>query len=213
MTLLQSLNLIHALLEGDTDTPLSGEDYELRKLMVNDAIDEWADQTNVRWKELFATDTGNTGDGTTLRFSLPSDFDKLNGYVVLVDPVSSARTLITPVSVASSTRQTTGSNVCWEEAGELVFNQAPANGVEIHVPYYRNPLPVTSNSSRLPMSKPRYVVHYVVARLVEQSGDYTRYNTNMQKAEDLMEQMKTQNDSLGEGVPDTIPSLSAGFGV
>lgn len=212
MTLKEALDRIHALLEGDTDTPLTGEDYDLRRMMVNDAIEEWAHQGDVMWQELFATSTQAT-NGTSTAFSLPNDFSRLNGNVVLVDNATGARQSIQMVQVSRSTEHIGHGMVCWIEGDSLVFSTPPKAGGQLAIPYYRDPAMLTGNAQRLPMSKPRYVVHYVVARLVEQSGDFTRFNTNMQKAEEIMQQMKVQNDSLGEGVPDTVQSLSVGFGV
>lgn len=214
MTLIQALDRIHALLEGDTQTPTAGDDYDLRVSLINDAVEEWAEQSDVHWRELYETDTSNTGDGTTTSFPLPADFMSLNGNIILYDVVHDAFTPITPTSVARSSAYVSNGNMtCWIQGSNLVFNVAPDDDTQIHINYYKRPEPLTDDSDVLPMSRPRYAIHYVVSRLVEQSGDFTRYNTNMQKAEELMSQMKIDNETLGEGVPNQIQSLSAGFGI
>ena len=213
MTLIQALNRLHALLEGDTNTPTTGDDYNLRIAMLNDAQEEWAGQTDTRWRELFTTDTTQTGDGTTKRFDLPTDFKALNGSVVLYDSVHDAYTQIGTIGVGLSPYYDTHDALtAWIEGSELVFNTAPEDDAVIHIPYYRQPDALENDSDVLPMSDPRYAIYYALARLVEQSGDFTRYNTNMQKAEDLLLQMKVNNETLGEGVANPVPTLGAGFG-
>ena len=214
MTLLQALDRLHSLLEGDTETPLTGDDYELRVALLNDAVEEWAQQSDVKWQELYAIDTTHTANGVLTSFALPEDFDSMNGAISLYDTVHDAFTPIGTTSVARSGQYTDrGDLTAWITGGNLVFNVAPLSGAVIHIPYYRKATPLTDNADVLPMSKPRYAIYYALARLVEQSGDFTRYNTNMQKAEEILSQMKIDNQNLGEGVPNQVYSLTPGFGV
>lgn len=211
MTVLEALTRLHALLEGDTQVPTSGDDYSLRLEFLNDATEEWGNQSDTRWRELYTTDESNTGDGSTTRFSLPDDFHSFNGDVYFSGTDGTDTSQI--VTTARGRRQPDkGRNFCWIEGDELVFSAAPGDGVTISLPYYATPTKLTTNSQRLPMSNPRYAIYYALARLIENSGDLTRYNTNMQKAEDLLLQMKINNDSLGEGVPNQVQFVSPGFG-
>ena len=214
MTLLAALNRLHTLFEGDTNTPLTGDDYDVRVALINDAQEEWASQADVKWQELYTVDTSNEGDGTTRAFDLPADFGHLSGPIALYDTVHDAFTPIASVPIGQASGYASHSDLaCWVADGQLVFNVAPEDGATVYIYYYKTPTALTTNADVLPMSQPRYAIYYALARLTEQSGDFTRYNTNMQKAEDLLASMKIDNESLGEGVPNTIKTTTAGFGV
>lgn len=205
---------LHILLEGDTDYPTSGEDFNLRLELFNDAVEEWKDQTDTRWRELYATDTSHTGDGSTTSFALPSDFVELNGAIVLYDTTNDIHTPIAVIPVSRASEYTDSTDlVAWIQESNLVFNVAPDDGAQIQINYYQEPAALTQGSDVLPMSKPRFVIYWALAQLAEQSADGARFNTNMQKATDLLNQMKVDNDSTGEGVPNQIQSVSEGFGV
>lgn len=218
MTLTEAQTMIHYFLEGDTEVPSSSDDdWTIRTQMINDAIDEWGQKSEVQWRELYTISTSDLeGDGSTKAFTLPTNFNHLTGNVLLYDTDSENYTSVPQISPEEAHLYLGNVNdkKCYISGTRtLTFTIAPGDGVEIHVPYYKNPTHVSSGADVLPMSKPRFCVYWVTAMIGKQSDDYARYNADMARADEMMTAMMADNETLGSRQQNIIPDNYGGFGV
>ena len=213
MTISEAQNRIQALLEGDTDAPEEGsEDWDTRLALINDAIEEWGSQADVKWQELYSVDTSKTGNGVLTSFDLPDDFDHSVGNVALLDDGKYTQVNTIPSSEAHLLLGNVSDQRAYIQGNQLVFTIAPGDGVTINIPYYRKPTELTDADDVIPMSKPRFVVYWTTAYIGQQSDDYARFNADMAKADDLMQQMKIDNESRGVGQANAVRDNYPGWG-
>jgi len=214
MTITQAQDRIQALLEGDTSTPVEGdEDWDARLALINDAIEEWAGLADVKWQELYTTNSSNTGDGTTTSFALPANFDHFTGNVVLSSTDGYTQVPQIPVSKAHTMLGNITDQRCYLQGSNLVFTIAPDSGTTIIIPYYKKATALTAAADVIPMSKPRFVVYWATAFIGQQSDDYARFNADMQRADNLLSEMKIDNETLGVGQDGAIHDNYPGWGV
>ena len=213
MTISEAQNRIQALLEGDTDAPEEGsEDWDTRLALINDAIEEWGSQADVKWQELYSVDTSKTGNGVLTSFDLPDDFDHSVGNIALLDNGNYTQIDTIPSSEAHLFLGNVSDQRAYIQGNQLVFTIAPGDGVTINIPYYRKPTELTDADDVIPMSKPRFVVYWTTAYIGQQSDDYARFNADMAKADDLMQQMKVDNESRGVGQANAVRDNYPGWG-
>jgi hypothetical protein len=194
MTLDKILKTIHRLYENNTDYPVSGsDDYDLRLGLVNDAILEWAETENVKWKQLYKTATG-TISGTTI--SAPADFVSISSLL----KISSNYYVYKKVDEAMNILRTNPSKKMFWITGSygsyiINVNPTPTIGDTYTFYYYKSPTSLVNATDIPEMSKPMFIVYWVLARLYEADGDNNKMSFYEQKAADRLADMMLENEA------------------
>jgi hypothetical protein len=177
MTLSEILKKIHLLYEGDIDYPAEGsEDYELRKGLVNAAIDVW-EQENVRWRELFtnlsdASDGDKIANTSTTIYSVPSDYRFISSFLYIQDTNGNKTYYVykRPDDVIKLNKIDSSFKFFYETGGgssKKINIVNPVDGT-IHYSYYKKAKKL-SNANDVPeMLNPDFIVYWVLAQLYEQ---------------------------------------------
>lgn len=203
MTLDEFQANLHALYQGDTNTPTSSEDdYTYRTSLLKAAINDWNSEKGIQWAELAKWNTDSqtqTTDGTTVRFACYSDFAYPGGYVLLKNSSGQyAKYDVIPPQKAQLYKGTTGTK-CWfsgnaKDGFYLNFISAPATGYTIEYPYYKTVYVPSSAAHIIEMSNPWFAVYTALSKLHEQDGEGDRAILALQKANNAMGDMRVKND-------------------
>lgn len=192
MNVNQILQTIHRIYEGSTDYPTSSEeDYIFRLGLVNDAIREWGENSNAKWRELYKTTSG-TLSSTIL--SCPSDFDSIasllniNGSLYQYVKNDEVMALQNSSSKFFYITGSPGSYI-------ININPTPSIGDSYSYSYYSTPTLMTSGNDIPQMSKPMFIVYWVLARLYEQDGEISKMSFYEQKAVDKLSEMILDNEA------------------
>ena len=210
MTLEEILKKIHRMYENNTDYPSSGdEDYTLRLGLVNDAIQEWADTENVKWATLFKTETGTTSGST---ISCPSNLVsvssllKIGNNYYIWKKVDEAMVLI---------KNNPSAKIFWitGSPGNYVINinPIPTEGETYTYYYYKTPNSLSSASDIPEMTKPMFIVYWVLARLYEADGDNNKLSFYEQKAVDKLNEMIVENEAPPYNTPFNLLDDDLGY--
>lgn len=203
---------IHHEYDGDTNYYEVGtEDYNLRLGFIHSAIRQWASELT-NWKELYVN-LSQALDGDTItnggsEHSLPSDFDRMNSIVYVGDmyyQYQHSREKLTNIRV-------TNVNNVYHLIGnartgkKIRFSPVPNTGLSLNYDYYKTPYFPTLGTDIIEMSKPLYIVNYVVGKLRStdrQGRDYQSFND---MANQIMDQMKIENENVPYGTDNSIIS-------
>lgn len=203
MTVSDVLKTIHRKYEGDTNYPTSGEDFNLRMGLINDAILEWESVENTRWKELIEKKTGTT-DGTN-QIACPSDFVDIMSQLKIGNDVygfqkpDEARRLL----MAGNTDKfffISGQ----PEDYKLNVNPTPDNNLSYEYYYYKRAPIVSSGSDKIIVPKPLFVVYSVLKSLYELDNLTSFVSLYEQKAYDQLSEMIVQNEAVGGLVSNSL---------
>jgi len=198
MTLSEILKKIHLLYEGDIDFPAEGsEDYELRKGLVNAAIDVW-EQENVRWRELFknlsdASDGDKTATFSTTIYSVPSDYRFISSFLYIQDTNGNKTYYVyrRPDDVMKIDKLNSSSKFFYETGGgssKKINIINPVNGT-IYYSYYKKAKKLSNPDDVPEMLNPDFIVYWVLAQLYEQdlrNDKVTQYQALAKQALDYM---------------------------
>lgn len=209
MTLGEVLQLIHNLVEGNTDYPSSSEDlYQTRLQRVKLAIKNWENEEGVMWNELFvsladASDGDKTAVSGTSQYDAPSDFRLPLGYLRLVDSSGNSTyyKLIQPNDIQLFDNNS-GVKV-WYVTGnkntgyKINIHPTPGsteNGYTIQYEYYKYATVPTSESTVIEMSDPTYIAYWAAAEEIrEENPGLADYYA--QVAMNKLAAMKQRNDT------------------
>lgn len=204
MTLNSIQAAIHALYEGDTDTPTSGDDdYTLRTSIVNAGINRWEHEEGVLWNELWvslddAVDGTKTTSAATYSYSCPTDFRFPGGYVRLVDSNSQSTYFsVIPVEKAQL-YDNENKNICWftgnpQDGYKVNFLDTQTASQTISYEYYKTADTLSSSTDVPEMVDPYFLVYFAVSRLFELDGQFPSSTKAFQEAEARLSQMKVRN--------------------
>ncbi len=202
-TLEEILQTIHRMYEGDVDYPESGEDYNLRVGFVNDAINQWALVENVKWRELFKEKTGTT-DGTAI-ITCPSDFSSMGSFLKID---GNYYEMIKPQDLMTYQANYPSDKWFYISGGagnyQLNVNPTPDSGLSYSYFYYKTPTTLSSSADKAEMSKPMYIVYFVLAKLYELDNRNDMVQLYEQKAFDVLSEMLVENESLPPDHPSNI---------
>lgn len=196
MTVDEILKSIHRKYEGDVNYPTSGEDFDLRMGLINDAILEWESTENTRWKELITKKTGTT-DGSN-EIACPTDFVdiisqlKIGGSVYGFIQPDEARRLL----MAGSKGKfffISGS----PSAYKINVNPTPEANLLYEYYYYRRAPMVSSVNDEVVVPKPLFIIYSVLARLYELDNQLTTASLYEQKAINVLNDMIANNETTG----------------
>jgi len=225
MTLQESMQLIHTLVEGNTDYPATSEDLYLTRLnRIKIAVRNWENEDNVLWNELFvsladASDGDKTISSGTAQYDPPSDFKFPLGYLRLVDSSSNSTyyKLIKPGDVQlyddSSTKiwYVTGNDSAGYKINISPTPGSAENGYTIQYEYYKQATVPSSESDVIEASDPMYVVYWAASEeLREENPALSDYY--MQVAINKLNAMKLKNDAPTWWQESGLNDVYSGFG-
>lgn len=217
MTLQDLQEKIHALYEGDTSYPVSGsEDWNFRLKLINDAIDEWAYNEGVYWKELFknladATDGDKSATKGTEIYNAPTDFRFISSFVKITDSNGSKTIyrMIRPDEVIKIQQTDSSAKVFYITGKPTAYKINILNDVTgtITYSYYKTPASLSATTDVPEMSNPMYIVYSVLAKLYELDNRNDLMVKYSQLAKGAMDQMIIENETKSFYNPDEIPDL------
>lgn len=226
MTLNQFQQYLHALYQGDSNTPESGDDdFTYRTSLLVSSIHDWDNEPGIFWAELWkmnSTAQTQTTNGVATTFTASTDFRFPGGFVRLVN--SSGNSTFYKVKRAQEIEllRNQTEEVCWFTGNEkdgftLNFLSAPATGLTVDYPYYKKPYEPSTGSHVIEMADPWFALYTALAKLHEQDGEGDRALLALQKANSRMANMRIRNELpvwfQENSIPDrNFSTGSGGFG-
>lgn len=227
MTFTDIFEAYYNLYRLEATTPASTDDeYTVALRLANEAISRWAHYDSTYWKELFDTlQTSDDGTKTlvtsTTTYDAPSDFQEAGGYIKYLDSSNNVQShvpIIEPNEVQFRGQNGTFSYFTGNQSDGYVLNISPSpsssnNGMGIDYVYYRIPLEITTGSDVPEMSNPWFIVHRMLAMRFRGSRN-PYYTSALRDSEDMLKQMKMDNDSGNWAAPWSLADHSgARFGI
>jgi hypothetical protein len=161
--------------------------------LVNDAIREWAETENVKWAQLFKTKTGTISLST---ISCPSDFVSISSLLKIGDNYYVYKKVDDAMVVL---RNNPSKKIFWitgsPQAYVINVNPTPTIGDSYTYYYYKTPTFLSTSSDVPEMSKPMFIVYWVLARLYEADGDNSKLSFYEVKANDKLNEMMIENEA------------------
>lgn len=207
MTLTQIQQRIHQLYEGSTDYPDSdSDDYALRLGLINQAEQVWETE-EVDWRELHGT-ASTTTDGTS-QIDAETDFIQPLGQLVITESTGDVyypfkRTRDAQRILANNSSEKFYYVTGTPGAYKINVNPTPSTGLTVTYPYKKSVTQVSSGSDIPQMSRPLYVVYYVLSKLYELDGRNDMLTSYNNQAYDVMANMKIINEEMPAGHIDVL---------
>lgn len=204
MTLTEAQQLLHSLLEFNTDYPSEGdEDWEVRTQLFNSAIRTWENLEGVQWRELFA-DLSDASDGDTeteaneATYDAPSDFRAPAGFLTLGTGDSAVYYQQLPEykkaldwSASDKFYYLTGNQAT---GFKVHLHPTPTTVATINYPYYKQAASLSDTTDAFEMADPEFAVYWALAKLQEEEGGG---DIALQIAQQKLNAMKTANLMMG----------------
>lgn len=198
---------IHAIYEGDNDTPDSADDeYLYRRILMNVAVNRWENDKGVLWNELW-TDTATDSTGADLSISsgdtvyeTPTNFRFPGGFVKIMDGTSSIQT-IALLKPEQAQNIEAGVNFVYvkgnyKDGHKIVLPSGVAStydGKTLKYDFYKRATKFDSTDDVPEMADPMYIVHNVCAELFKSDNNVTLYTAHQNEAEERLKQMEILN--------------------
>ncbi len=204
MTLNDWQNYLHAVYQGDTDTPTEGtEDWDFREILLRAAIQSWDNEKGILWGELWkqlsdASDGDKTVVAVTVEYDCPIDFRFPGNYVRTTD-ASGVHTFWPVVKPAKAELfKNESATICWftgnkQDGFDLHFGEQPTAGHTINYPYYKEPDIPSVAADIIEMADPWFAIHHSLSTLRENDGEGDRAGLELAKAEAKIKNMRTRN--------------------
>lgn len=213
MTIEEVLQEVHKKYAGDTDYPEStDEDFVVRLSHANDGIEEYESEVpeGTQWPELIDEHTG-TGTGTgiddlaTDHLSTYRRRDENGDHPAELYAGTITYYEVTPGQGMLVKRNGIGGNVFWIAGGKL--NTYPAITGSFTLPYLREATkyPVGTETTPIDMSRPKFLVYYVLSMLFLKDRNAMGFQANQQLALEAMRKMKIDANQEQTG--------DSGFGI
>jgi len=213
---------LHELYQLDTSVPASTEeDYTIRTNLLETAINLWAHEEGVTWRELWTTASGTTGAGSTIPLSSFTDFIfpggflriKLDGtnwtYVPIVDQAKSELFKNMPSGNNANAAWITGN----KKTGFTVnLTFTVSSGLSWELPYYKDPFIPSSASDVIEMSDPFFAIYYALSKLHENDGEGDRATLALQLADSRLKGMKFLNGKAPNYQENYVPDRDLELG-
>lgn len=218
MLLSEFQTTLHALYRGDNSAPTSGSTkYTHRTELLKAAINMWDGQSAL-WDELF-TDLTSASDGTktvavsTLQYAMPTDFKRLANYVIVRD--GSGQETYFNVVKPHQAEEYEGKQCAYVSGNKktgykINFLKQPTVGDTIDYMYYKTLFEPSSASDVIEMSDPYFAVYFALGKLHEQEGAGDRARGAFSMADQKLEQMAVDNESLPYYQENKVLGLSYG---
>jgi hypothetical protein len=214
------IDQVYSLYENDDTTwSSSSSEYLTARRYSKAAIRRWEYLEGVRWPELWtklssALDGDKTVTADDYDYTCPTDmrvppqpgeYVRIGGNYFEIIPLTKVGQMdeSTDRFVYFSGNEKTG----------FTMNVNPkvvlTTGDAIAYEYYRRATYFTSTTSTTEMSNPFFIVHYILSRLYKNDGLMGEANSEMQTAETMLDEMKSEATEI---ITDTQATESFGFG-
>jgi len=227
MTESQLQDALNSLYEGDTNTPGStDEDYLARRELMNAAINVWETYGNTLWNELYysladAADGTKTTTSGTSKYSCPTNFLNVNGYLRIVDAAgdSTYYRQIQPLEAQLYDNQSSTPNYFYitgnPSAGYSVnIHPTPSTtGSTIRYEYYASATALSATTSVPEMSDQYFPIYYALSRMYHIDGLSGKANETLGIAEGKLIAMKRRNGLLSHYQDNSIKDNAFSQGV
>ena len=215
MTVTQLLQRIHSLYEGDTSYPeASSDDYSLRLALLNNGVDVHADEPH-EWEELYSEDATQTTVSGTNSYDKPDDYRRPTKSRYLKIAYTAGTLYYRYVSKKKAMQLLangkTSDRFYWFAGTKFYISPTPdETSKTITLPYIADPDYLVDTTDVPQLTRPLFLVYYVLSVLYEQDLRTDMVTYYQSKAAEQMSYMveDVEIDQLEED-----GSESAGFGV
>jgi hypothetical protein len=221
MTFIDLFTAFYSQYRADSDTPTSGDDeHTVGIRLANEAIARWENYDNTYWKELYET---NQSDGTGAQtivtgqttYTAPTNFKDAGGFVRVLATNGSDKTVYPIIEPSEVQLKTSTQKYCYFKGNPnsgytLRLNPAPTsniNGLDIEYDYYKQATLFTEDADKTEMADPYFIVHRMLASQFRAARN-PYYGSAKSDAENLLGQMKMNNDTGGLTNPPTMKDQS-----
>ncbi len=213
---------VQAILEGDPDTPTSGDEFNVRTTLSNSSILTWESERDVEWQELWTTNStgGTIADGTT-EYAAPAGFKKAGGFVRFV--LLGVTTDIPVISPDQAQIFEDDTQVCYfignpQDGYTLTLNWTPATGdgqvgSTIQYDYYKFADTLATSTDMPEMSDPMYIVYKVCSTIFGQRSNFNMYTVYETMAQNSLAQMKLANATPANYQYNELADIEPGLGL
>jgi hypothetical protein len=196
----------------------SDDEYIIGMRFANDAIRRWEHYDNTFWKELFTTTASNSAGGVltttagTATYAAPTAMAGPGSYIRLYNGTNVEKH-IPLVNLQDNQFMSDMATAAYftgdpNNGFTLNFRDAPdVSGYTIFYDYYKKADTITDGDSKPEMSNPDFIVNHMLASRYRASRN-PYYSTAKRDAENMLGQMKMENDSGTWANPWTIPDRS-----
>lgn len=228
-TLQQIQDAIHAILEGDSDTPATSDDeWQYRTTFINNAISEWESDEGILWNELWTqNNAGGTLAAGTVTYPATDDFRFIGGYLNLYDGTELKERIrvVKPERVQSYPANSRIAYVTGNPSEGYTVNLAwtpaatdPDIGYTLKYDYYKFADTLSATTDVPEMANPNFLVHTAIAQEHLINDNLDGYSVHAAKAQSFLQGMVQMNDLAahyqGEGIEDVAFSEDGlAFGV
>jgi hypothetical protein len=221
MTFSEIYTAYYSLYRADSDVPVTGDDeHTVGIRLANEAISRWNNYDNTYWKELWTTNqTDGTGAQTVVTgqtaYTAPTNFREAGGFVDVLSPTGGRKSRFQIIEPSEVQLMTENAKYCYFSGNPndgYTLHLFPAatsdlNGLDIEYDYYKTPTLFTADGDVTEMLDPYFIVHRMLASQFRAARN-PYYGSAKADAENLLGQMKTNNDSGGITNPPTIGDKS-----
>lgn len=226
MTLQDLQDKCQVLYDNDTTTPdSSDDDYKTRTALINTAIDVWHKEE--QWRELLTSSDDLTVPivtvAATSKYLLPTNFDKIAGYIRLSDGTSYKYVPQKDPATAQLYDNSPGKNFFYimgnpkDGYGAILRPTPSVSNLVLKFEYYKLPthLAIAIDISEMP--DPMFCVYYALSKLFDSDGASLKSQKASMEMSSRLDNMIQQNMLSGwfqdTVVPDTdFLSGVRGFG-
>lgn len=220
MTEQEIIDLVYSMYENDSDGwDATSSEYLTARAIANGAIRRWKNLEGVRWNELYkeladAVDGDKTVTAGDYSYNCPADMMIPPAVGEYVD-IGGTTFIVETIAKLPQLRESQTNFVYFignEKDGfdmKVNPNVTLVTGDTISYGYWKSPTYLTTTTSETEMRDPMFIVHYVLSRFYKSDGLLNESNQEMQVAEGILDQMRTENiDVIG----DELDPDDAGFG-
>jgi hypothetical protein len=221
MTFNQIFTAYYSLYRADSDAPVSGDDeHTVGIRLANEAISRWENYDNTYWKELYETNQSDGSGSQTIStgqqvYDAPDNFRESGGFVRVLAANGSDKTVYPIIEPSEVQSKTSTQTYCYFKGNPsfgytLNLNPAPTsenNGLNIEYDYYKAATQLTADADITEMTDPYFIVHRMLSSQFRAARN-PYYGSAKSDAENLLGQMKMNNDTGGITNPPTLKDLS-----
>lgn len=200
---------IHRIYQGDVEYPVDGEeDYTLRTGFINDAINDWAYNQGISWKELFinlsdapvSVGGDKTSSTSTTKYEAPTDFVFISSWIKITNSNNTSYyyEFCPPDDVMRRLKTDSSLKFFYITGvpGSYVINiNSPISGT-IEYSYYKRATHLVNTTDVIEMSKPYFAIYKTVSQLYELDNRNDMVSKYTQLAKNLMDEMIIDNETV-----------------
>lgn len=209
----------YKLYRGEAEAPdVTDDEFIVALSYGNTAIRRWAQYDNTMWKNLYVNSL-DAADGVTVTtagtatYAAPTNMHKAGGFVKLKNASGTTQSIIPIIEPHEAQFKGDNSKYCYfsgdpNHGFTLHINPTPdTSNLDIEYIYYKSPTLMTDSSSVPDVSNVDFMVNHMLANRYRATRN-PYYNTAKRDAENMLGQMKLENDSGSWANPWTVPDNS-----